>query len=169
MTTDRPTIRAARAGDAAGIAAVFATYVTASVATFETVPPAPERWAERIASLQDAGMPFLVMTSPDEVIGYAYAAQWRTQSAYRHTVETTIYLGSGHTGRGYGKLLLDALLARCRESGMRQAIAVIADTGNAASIALHRSAGFDEVGRLTAVGHKHDRWIDTVLLQRALG
>jgi phosphinothricin acetyltransferase len=97
--------------------------------------------------------------------GYAYAAPWRPKPAYRHTVEDSVYLAPDRTGRGLGRRLLDALLTRCAQAGVRQVVAVIADTGDGASVALHRSFGFADVGRLTGVGRKHGRWVDTVLMQ----
>jgi phosphinothricin acetyltransferase len=103
------------------------------------------------------------------VAGYAYASPWRPKPAYRHTVEDTVYISPGLTGRGLGRALLEALLAGCEQAGARQVIAVIADTGSDASSALHRRCGFTDAGRLAAVGRKHGRWIDTVLMQRELG
>ena len=101
--------------------------------------------------------------------GFAYASPWRPKPAYRHTVEDTVYLSPGHTGRGIGGALLGGLLTGCADAGARQVIAVIADTGSDASAALHRRFGFAEVGRLAGVGRKQGRWIDTVLMQRELG
>jgi phosphinothricin acetyltransferase len=103
------------------------------------------------------------------VCGFAYASPWRPKPAYRHTVEDTVYLSPGHTGRGIGSALLGTLLAGCAEAGARQVIAVIADTGSDASAALHRRFGFTQAGRLSGVGRKHGRWIDTVLMQKDLG
>jgi L-amino acid N-acyltransferase YncA len=103
-----------------------------------------------------------------QVIGYAYASPWRPKPAYRYTVEDTIYLLPGWTGKGVGRALLDRLLADCARAGAQQVIAVIADTGDDASAALHRAFRFSDAGRLTGVGHKHGRWVDTVLMQRDL-
>ncbi len=104
-----------------------------------------------------------------QVAGYTYASPWRPKTAYRYSVEDTIYLAPQWTGRGLGRLLGDALLAECARAGVRQVIAVIADTGSHhATLALHRALGFTEVGRLRGVGHKHGRWVDTLLLQRDL-
>jgi L-amino acid N-acyltransferase YncA len=102
------------------------------------------------------------------VVGYAYASPWRPKPAYRHTVEDSVYVAPGWSGRGVGSALLGSLLDACARAGVRQVVAVIADTGSDASAALHRRFGFARVGRLTAVGHKHGRWVDTVLMQRSL-
>ena len=102
------------------------------------------------------------------VCGFAYASPWRPKAAYRHTVEDTVYLSPGCTGRGIGSALLGSLLAGCAAAGARQVIAVIADTGSDASAALHRRFGFSQAGLLSGVGRKHGRWIDTLLMQREL-
>ena len=111
------------------------------------------------------GLPFLVCESADRVAGYAFAAPWRAKPAYRHTVEDAIYLAPGHTGRGLGRRLLRALQEHCALAGLEQMIAVIADSGDPASAALHRACGFTDAGRLRSVGRKHGRLIDKLLLQ----
>ncbi len=152
------------------VAEIFAHYVETSVATFETAPPTVADWQHRMGTLAGLGLPFLVARDGGEVAGYAYASPWRPKPAYRHTVEDTVYLDPGMTGRGLGRALLGELLARCAQAGARQVVAVIADAGaeSEPSIALHRSLGFTDAGRLTAVGRKQGRWIDTVLMQRGL-
>jgi L-amino acid N-acyltransferase YncA len=165
-----PVIRPAGRADAGPIAAIFAHYVTATVTTFEEVPPTAADWGRRLEELAAASLPFLVAEDDGgAVAGYAYASPWRPKPAYRHTVEDTVYISPGLTGRGLGRALLEALLAGCEQAGARQVIAVIADTGSDASSALHRRCGFTDAGRLAAVGRKHGRWIDTVLMQRELG
>ncbi|WP_410589950.1 GNAT family N-acetyltransferase [Amycolatopsis sp. lyj-23] len=159
------TIAEATEADAEGIAAVFAPYVTGSVVTFETTPPTAAQWRTKI---RESAWPFLVLREEDEVLGYALATPWRPKPAYRYSVETTIYLAPGAAGRGHGRRLLGELLARCAKAGARQAIAVVVDSGNPASRRLHTSAGFTEAGVLRRVGFKHDRWLDTLLLQRHL-
>ncbi|GIG89962.1 GNAT family N-acetyltransferase [Plantactinospora endophytica] len=168
MTTDGVTICSATAADAPAIAGIFGYYVINSVATFEETPPTAADWWRRLDALTARGLPFLAAKTGDEVNGFAYAAPWRPKPAYRQTVEDTIYLAPEVTGKGVGRALLAALLQRCRERDVRQVVAVIADTGDPASTALHRSAGFAQVGRLVSVGYKHGRWIDTVLMQRDL-
>ena len=169
MPTQQPGVRPAVSADLEQIAAIYAYYVTTSVATFEEVPPTAADWRRRLDELTGQNLPFLVAESGGTVGGYAYASPWRPKPAYRHTVEDTVYISPAHAGRGLGSALLGALLVRCELAGARQVIAIIADTGSDASAALHRRFGFAHAGRLSAVGRKHGRWIDTVLMQRALG
>jgi L-amino acid N-acyltransferase YncA len=158
--------------------------VTSSVATFEERPWDVRDWAAKVGGLADLGLPCLVAeaagpqmtgtrttgTRPTgaRVVGYAYVSPWRPKPAYRHTVEDSVFLAPGWTGRGIGGRLLRELIAQSAAAGARQMIAVIADAGNDASAALHRRHGFTDAGRLANVGFKHGRWIDTVLLQREL-
>ena len=177
MPAAQPVVRPAAPADAEPVAAIFAHYVATSVATFEEVAPTAGDWRRRLAELAGLNLPFLVaeagggegLEGCGSVCGFAYASPWRPKPAYRHTVEDTVYLSPGHTGRGIGSALLGGLLAGCAAAGARQVIAVIADTGSDASIALHRRFGFAQAGRLSAVGCKHGRWIDTILMQRQLG
>jgi L-amino acid N-acyltransferase YncA len=169
LPESEPVIRAAIPADAGQVAAIFAHYVATSVATFEEVPPTAADWRRRLDDLTGRNLPFLVAEAGRTVCGYAYASPWRPKPAYRHTVEDTVYISPGHTGRGLGRALLGGLLDGCADAGARQVIAVIADTGSDASAALHRRFGFAEAGRLSGVGRKHGRWIDTVLMQRELG
>ncbi len=151
--------------DLDAVARIYAHYVEHSVATFDLEAPDRAFWSAKVADLSDAGWPFLVAVADGEVTGFAYAAPWRAKPAYRQTVEDTIYLAAGATGRGIGRRLLTELLGRATANGARQVIAVIADGGDATSMALHRALGFAEAGRLRAVGFKHGRWLDTVLMQ----
>jgi L-amino acid N-acyltransferase YncA len=161
-------IRPAVPADLKVVAEIFTHYVAHTVITFEQTPPTMSEWQQRLDHLAGQGLPFLVAEAAGEVAGYAYAGPWRPKPAYRYTVENSIYLDPDRTGQGLGSALLGALLTRCTQAGMRQMIAVIADTGNDASAALHRRFGFTHTGRLTDVGYKHNCWIDTVLMQRAL-
>jgi L-amino acid N-acyltransferase YncA len=171
MPAVRPVVRAAAPADAEQVAAIFAHYVATSVATFEEVAPTAADWRRRLGDLAGRNLPFLVAEADGDgpVCGFAYASPWRPKPAYRHTVEDTVYLSPGHTGRGLGSALLGGLLAGCAAAGARQVIAVIADTGSDASAALHRRFGFTQAGVLAGVGRKHGRWIDTVLMQKDLG
>jgi L-amino acid N-acyltransferase YncA len=168
MTAANVAIYPATPADLERVAGIFAHYVRNTVVTFETAPPAVADWHRRLDDLAGLGLPFLVARAGGEVAGYAYAGPWRRQPAYRHTAEDSVYLAPGRTGQGLGRALLGPLLARCADAGVRQVVAVIADAGSEASIALHRSFGFVDAGRLSGVGHKHGAWIDTVLMQRNL-
>ncbi|MFH8369286.1 GNAT family N-acetyltransferase [Streptomyces sp. NPDC018031] len=169
MISPELTVRPAVPGDLPAVAGINTHYVTHTVATFDETPPTLADWERRLADLTGQGLPFLVAELRGEVAGYAYAGPWRPKPAYRHTVEDTIYLAPHHTGRGLGSALLAPLVERAAAAGRRQMVAVIADApGSDASAALHRRFGFTEAGRLARVGHKHGRWIDTVLMQRAL-
>jgi L-amino acid N-acyltransferase YncA len=161
-------LRAARAEHMPAVAAIFAHYVNDTAITFEMLAPSTEDWCAKLRDLELSGWPFLVATIDSHVVGYAYVTAWRPKPAYRHTVENTIYLAPEHTGRGYGQRLLKALLTLARAADARQVLAVIADTDTAVSLALHRRAGFEDVGRLRNVGFKHGLWIDTVLMQVSL-
>ena len=163
-----PTIRPASRADLACVAGIFAHYVHHTVATFAEVPPTEAEWAGKLADLNQRDLPFLVAEVSGAVRGFAYVSPWRPKAAYRHTVEDTIYLAPEVTGRGLGTALLGAIIDAAAEAGRRQMIAVIADTGSDASAALHRRFGFTDVGRLTGVGYKHGRWVDTTLMQLAL-
>ncbi len=169
VATGQPVVRAAVPADMEQVAAIFAHYVTNTAATFEEIPLTAADWRQRRDDLAGRNLPFLVAAAGAEVCGFAYASPWRPKPAYRYTVEDTVYISPGHTGRGLGGALLGVLLAGCEQAGARQVIAVIADTGSDASAALHRRFGFVQAGRLTRVGRKHGRWVDTVLMQRELG
>lgn len=174
----QPVVRAAVPADAGPVAAIFAHYVATSVATFEEVAPTAADWRQRLGELAARNLPFLVAEAAaagggvagggGSVCGFAYASPWRPKSAYRHTVEDTVYLSPGCTGRGIGSALLGTLLAGCAAAGARQVIAVIADTGSDASATLHRRFGFIQAGLLSGVGRKHGQWIDTLLMQKEL-
>lgn len=159
-------IRPATPPDIGAVSEIFAHYVSHTVITFEEVPPGVAAWRHRLGELTGAGLPFLVAEVSGEVAGYAYAGPWRAKPAYRFTVEDTVYLAPGRTGQGLGGALLGGLVAGCAATGAHRMIAVIADTGDEASMALHRRHGFGLAGRLTGVGYKHGRWVDTVLMQR---
>ncbi|MDH2430608.1 GNAT family N-acetyltransferase [Sphaerisporangium sp. TRM90804] len=162
------TVRPAHHDDMEAVTQIYAHYVATSVATFEENPPDVHRWRAKLDALREHGLPFLVAGPPGRVDGYALADLWRERPGYRHTVQDSIYLAPGRTGQGLGRALLEELLARCAQAGMRQVVAVIADTGDPGSHRLHLRAGFTEAGLLKAVGRKHGRWVDTLLMQRAL-
>ena len=168
MRQSDPVIRPTGADDLDAIGAIYAHHVQSSVATFELVAPDADEWRRRLKAVTGVGLPFLTAMLDGRVAGYAYCGPWKTRPAYRHTVEDSIYLAPFAVGRGVGGRLLDALLDLCVGAGVREVIAVIVDAEGAASLALHRNRGFVDAGRLTAVGFKHGRWLDTVLLQKSL-
>jgi phosphinothricin acetyltransferase len=151
--------------DLPAVAEIYAHYVIGSVATFDETPLELADWRAKAEGIAAAGLPFLVAEADGQVAGYAYVSQYRPKPAYRHTLEDTIYLAPGFTGRGLGRLLLGELIAKARETPARRLVSVIADSGDPASTRLHTAFGFEEAGRLKGVGFKHGRWIDTVLLQ----
>jgi phosphinothricin acetyltransferase len=164
-----PVVRAACDADAPEIAAIYGHYVRTALATFETDPPDAAEMAHRLQLVIERGLPYLVAELEGRVAGYAYAAPYRPRPAYRFTVEASVYIHPGHTRKGLGRLLLTELIAGCEAAGCRQMVAVIGDTGNAASIGLNEALGFRHVGVLRSVGFKFGRWVDTVLMQRPLG
>lgn len=162
-------IRPVRLDDLPAIQAIYAHHVATGCATFELEAPSVEEMRRRHDALVAEGFPYLVAEVQGRVLGYAYAGPHRPRAAYRHTAEDSIYLDPAAAGQGVGIRLLAALVAACGQAGLRQLVAVIGDSANAASIAVHRRAGFEPIGTLPAVGWKHGRWVDTVLMQRALG
>jgi len=163
------TVRDTHDGDLAAIQAIYAHHVLHGLATFEEVPPTTEEIRERRASVIALGLPYLVAELDGRVAGYCYATSYRPRPAYRYTIEDSVYLADGFGGRGLGSALLGALVARCEAGLWRQMIAIIGNSGNAASIALHRRHGFQMIGTLPGTGFKLGRWVDSVVMQRALG
>jgi phosphinothricin acetyltransferase len=162
-------IRAAAPADIPAITRIYAHAVRFGTASFELEPPDEAEMARRQRALIDGGFPYLVAEADGAVVGYAYAGPYRTRPAYRFSVENSVYVAPEAHGRGIGRALLDRLIAEATARGFRQMIAVIGDSDQAASIALHHAAGFRHVGTIAAVGFKHDRWLDSVLMQRELG
>jgi L-amino acid N-acyltransferase YncA len=164
-----PDLRPARAADVPAIEAIYAHHVLHGLATFEEVPPGTAEMARRLEEIAGRGLPCVVAEEAGRLLGYAYAAPYRARSAYRFTLEDSIYLDPAAVGRGIGSGLLAALIDAGTAWGGRQMLAVIGDSGNAASIAVHARAGFRHAGTFRAVGFKFGRWVDTVLMQRPLG
>jgi L-amino acid N-acyltransferase YncA len=155
--------------DLGAVQRIYSHYVLHATATFETVPPNAGDWQRKRTEIEAVGLPFIVATLADQVVGYAFCSRWRPRPAYRFTVEDSIYIAPEYVGRGIGSRLLPALLDECESIGARQVIAVIAVGDTDASVRLHARFGFREAGRLTAVGFKFDRWLDTVLMQKPIG
>ncbi len=162
-------VRAIKAEDMPTITAIYDEAVRTGTASFETEPPGLEEMVRRQQALETAGYPFLIAEENGRILGYAYAGSFRTRAAFQYTVENSIYLDTDARGRGIGRTLLKALLEECTARGYRQMVAVIGDSANTGSIALHRACGFEMIGTLPATGLKFGRWINTVLMQRPLG
>lgn len=162
-------IRPSTEADLAAVSAIYAHHVRHSPATFELEPPEQAEMARRRKLLVDKGLPWLVAEHDGEVAGYAYAGPYRTRPAYSWTLEDSIYVRHDAVGLGLGRALLEPLLEQCASLGYRQMVAVIGDSANTGSIAVHRRCGFEPAGVLKAVGWKFGRWIDSVLMQRPLG
>jgi phosphinothricin acetyltransferase len=162
-------LREATPHDVPRIAAIYAHHVLHGLASFEIDPPDEATIARRFADVRARGLPYLAAEADGRVVGYAYAAPYRSRPAYRHTVEDSVYVDRAAAGRGIGRRLLEQLVAEATALGHRQMIAVIGDSGNRASIALHEACGFERVGLLPSVGFKLGRWVDSVLMQRPLG
>lgn len=163
-------IRDSQDDDLAAIADIYRPAVLHGLASFETEPPDIAEMARRRAAVLQGGYPYLVAETAEGVVaGYAYAGPYRARPAYRFSAENSIYVAPECQGRGVGRALLGALLARCEAAGLRLMVAVIGDSANVASIGLHESCGFQRAGLLPAVGWKHGRWVDSVLMVRPLG
>ncbi|MEZ5843601.1 MAG: N-acetyltransferase family protein [Hyphomicrobiaceae bacterium] len=162
-------IRTATPADTSAITAIYRPAVIDGTASFEIEPPDEAEMVRRLLAITEAGFPYLVATCDGAVVGYAYANAFRPRPAYRFTVEDSVYVAPDAKGRGVGRALLDRLITICTGAGFRQMIAVIGDSAQAPSIQLHRKAGFHFAGTYHAVGFKHGRWLDSVLMQRPLG
>jgi L-amino acid N-acyltransferase YncA len=158
-------LRAALAADIPQIASLYAHYVRTHAATFEIEPPDAAEMHARFTALRAAGYPYLVAVEAGVVLGYCYIGVYRTRIAYAHTAENAVYVSPDHARRGIGAALLQGCLAACPARGIREVVAVIGDSANVASIALHRYCGFRHVGTLQNVGCKFGRWLDTVIMQ----
>lgn len=162
-------IRPCELTDLPNITAIYRDAVLTGLASFEIEPPDEAEMTRRHAALVASGHPYLVALIDEAVAGYAYAGPYRARLAYAATVENSVYVAAAFRRRGVAAALLGAVVEAAAAAGFRQMVAVIGDRGNAASVALHRSVGFAEVGVLRSVGWKHGRWLDCVLMQLALG
>src|SRR5215472_2257883 len=162
-------IRSSREDDLGAITAIYRYHVLHGVASFEEVPPEREELALRRSRIVRQGLPYLVAEQSGRVIGYCYASLYRTRSAYRFTLEDSIYIDAAEVRRGIGRALLSTLVEQCCELGYRQMVAVIGGSDQWPSIRLHEALGFTRAGLLSAVGFKFGEWVDCVLMQRPLG
>ena len=162
-------IRPATPADIPAITRIYAHAVDHGTASFELAPPDESDMARRMRELLAGDFPYLAAEADGAIVGYAYAAAYRARPAYRFTVEDSVYVAPDALGRGVGRVLLTALIEAAGGRGYRQMIAVIGDSENTASVALHAALGFAHIGTLPNVGYKFGRWLDTVLMQRPLG
>ena len=169
MSSAELLIRASCAADLPAITAIYGWNVCNGTGTFELDPPDEPEMARRRDDVLGKGLPWLVAERGGKVLGYAYANHFRPRKAYRFCLEDSVYLADDAKGQGLGRLLLVELMARCEALGARQMLAVIGDSQNLGSLGVHRTLGFEHVGVMKSVGWKFDRWIDVVIMQKALG
>lgn len=162
-------LRAATLADIPAIQRLYALEVRDGVATYEYDAPDEAEMARRMRDLLEKGFPYLVAELDGVFAGYAYASSYRSRTGYRWTVEDTVYVKAEAQGKGVGRALLARLVADCEALGFRQMVAVIGESGNGASVALHEKLGFTTIGIFPGLGRKHGRWLDTVQMQCALG
>ena len=162
-------IRDATEADVPDIQAIYAHHVLHGTGTFEEDPPPAEEMLTRFHKVVDAGCAWLVAADATGVLGYGYYAPFRDRSAYRYTVEDSIYVREDVRGQGVGKALVVRLIEQATAAGLRQMIAVIGDSENAGSIGVHASLGFQMIGTMKSAGIKFGRWVDVVTMQRPLG
>jgi L-amino acid N-acyltransferase YncA len=165
----RLVIRPSDVADLPAITAIYAWHAEHGTGTFELEGPDAAEMTRRRADVLSKGLPWLVAERDGAVLGYAYANHFRPRLAYRFALEDSIYLAPEAAGAGVGRLLLAELLARCEAAGARQMYAVIGDSANLGSVGVHRALGFRDVGTMRSAGWKHGRWLDVVIMQRALG
>lgn len=161
-------IRSATLDDAPALSLIYGDACLHGFGTFEETAPSPEEMAARLKAVTDRGLPYVVAEVDGEVAALAYAGPFRLRAAYRYTVEDSVYVAPQFKGRRLGAAVLIKVIDACEALGMRQMMAVIGDSDNAGSIALHRSLGFEMRGVMPAVGYKHGRWVDIVFMQRPL-
>jgi L-amino acid N-acyltransferase YncA len=163
-----PSVRASTDRDIDAIAEIYGHHVLHGTASFETVAPEPNAIADRRQAVLDHGLPYLVAEIDGRIAGFAYAGTYRPRPAYRFTVENSVYIRPGLERRGLGRLLMMDVLRHCEDGPWRQMIAVIGDSANQPSIRLHEALGFQHVGVLRSAGFKFGRWLDAIVMQRAL-
>src|SRR3569623_2623397 len=163
---DGRSVRAATQADAQALADIYGHAVLHGFGTFEEEPPAAADMEARRMAIVSQGLPYLIAEEAGRVLGFAYAGPFRPRAAYRYTLEDSVYVAPEAAGTGVGRTVLSAGIVACEALGVRQLMAVIGDSQNAASIALHRSRGFEQTGVGRSVGFKHGRWVDIVHMQK---
>lgn len=161
-------VRNSGEGDMATVQRIYASHVLHGISSFEETPPSVDELVVRRRAVLSLGLPYLVAEADGNLVGYCYASTYRPRTAYRFTIENSVYVADGCGGAGIGSALLGELILRCEQGPWRQMLAVIGNSANAGSLALHRRFGFNDVGTFRSVGFKHGRWVDTVLMQRPL-
>ncbi len=161
-------VRPATLDDVFAIAAIYGHHVMHGAGTFEEAPPSPSDIAERMKAVQDRGFPWVVVEQDGRIVAYAYAGPYHRRSAYRYTAEDSVYVADAERGKGYGRAALAAVIDACEGMGLHRLVAVIGDSQNEGSIALHRALGFSFCGTLPAVGYKAGQWLDVVFMQLPL-
>lgn len=164
-----PLIRPSRSEDISTITAIYAHHVLHGTGTFETEPPDVNDMAARRADVLSKGLPYLVAEEDGKIAGFAYGNWFKPRSAYRYSVEDSIYLAPGLQRKGLGRALLAELLAQCETAGIRKVMAIVGDTANAGSVGVHLAVGFKQVGVIEACGWKFGAWRDIVIMQKTLG
>ena len=164
-----PNIRPSQKEDIPAITAIYSHHVLHGTGTFETTPPTENDMTARRADVLSKGLPYLVSEDNGHVIGFAYCTWFKPRPAYRFSAEDSIYMAEGTGGKGHGRALLEALVAQAQAAGIRKLIAVIGDSSNAGSVGVHRAVGFGPVGVLKSCGWKFGKWLDVVLMEKALG
>lgn len=164
-----PNIRPSREEDIPAITAIYRHHVLHGTGTFETTPPSEADMGARRADVLSKGLPYLVSEDSGKVIGFAYCTWFKPRPAYRFSAEDSIYMAADVGGKGHGRSLLEALVAQAQAVGIRKLIAVIGDSANAGSVGVHRAVGFGPVGVLKSCGWKFGKWLDVVLMEKALG
>lgn len=162
-------IRPSQPEDLSAITAIYQHHVLNGTGTFEIEPPTQKDMAARRSDVLGKGLPYLVIEADGQVQGFAYCNWFKPRPAYRFSAEDSIYLAPDAAGKGWGRLLLAELCRAAEQSGIRKLIAVIGDSANAGSIGVHKSVGFEAVGTVKSCGWKFNRWLDIVMMEKALG
>jgi phosphinothricin acetyltransferase len=164
-----PLIRNAIETDFVEIQIIYTEYVLETHATFEVIPPAKNELIQRWQTITNDGFPYLIAELNSKVVGYAYASKYRLRSAYKYSIEDSVYVAPDSTGQGVGTALLKSIIQKCTSLGYRQMIAVIGGSDNHSSINLHARCGFYKTGTMPSTGYKLGQWVDSVMMQRPLG